>query len=181
MKKASMACLIAGALALPLAHAQEDKSNTTDPMIGKTPGTGINSSPMNRDTAPMNRDATPSRGASATMSDAAITAKVKTQLIKDHDVSAMNVNVDTASGVVTLKGHAKSRMESDKAASLARSVEGVKSVKNELVVGMADSNTSKGSSTGTGASTGNAKNALDNKPSVGKESKGERGNSEKTN
>jgi hyperosmotically inducible protein len=66
--------------------------------------------------------------------DRAITAKVKTALAKDPDVSALAVNVDTDKGVVTLKGEVKSPTERAKAAQLARNVEGVKSVNNHLTV-----------------------------------------------
>jgi osmotically-inducible protein OsmY len=67
--------------------------------------------------------------------DAAITAKIKTEFAKDKAVSAMNINVDTDNkGAVTLKGTAKSKAESDKAVSIAKSVKGVTSVKNELIV-----------------------------------------------
>ena len=66
--------------------------------------------------------------------DAAITAKVKTALAKDKDTSAMAVNVDTDKGYVTLKGEVKSASERDKAAQLARNVEGVRGVNNNLAV-----------------------------------------------
>jgi len=66
--------------------------------------------------------------------DAAITAKVKTSLAKDPDVSAMKVNVDTDKGVVTLKCEVKSDAERRKAATLAREVAGVKTVHNELSI-----------------------------------------------
>lgn len=66
--------------------------------------------------------------------DAAITAKVKTAFAKDPDVSAMKVNVDTDKGYVTLKGEVKSSAERAKAAQLARNVEGVKGVNNNLTV-----------------------------------------------
>ncbi len=149
MKKASMACLIAGALALPMAaFAEGNTSNAPRTDSGRSAGT--------------------------VASDAAITAKVKTQLIKDRDVSAMNINVDTDNGVVTLRGNAKSRMEADKAASLARSVDGVKSVKNELMVSAASANTSRGSSTASGRADNNATKPLDSKPLPPKESQKER-------
>ena len=66
--------------------------------------------------------------------DAAITAKVKTAFAKDPDVSAMAVNVDTDKGYVTLKGAVKSDIERNKAARLARNIEGVKGVNNNLTV-----------------------------------------------
>ncbi len=66
--------------------------------------------------------------------DSAITAKVKTAFAKDPDVSAMKVNVDTDKGFVTLKGEVKSQTERNKAAQLARNIEGVKGVNNNLMV-----------------------------------------------
>ena len=72
---------------------------------------------------------------SENVSDAAITAKVKTEFAKDKQVSALNINVDTdAKGAVTLKGTAKSNEEKAKAESIAKSVSGVTSVKNEITV-----------------------------------------------
>ena len=69
------------------------------------------------------------------VSDAAITAKVKTELAKDKQVSALMINVDTDNkGVVTLKGTAKSKEEAAKAESIAKKVDGVTSVKNEIQV-----------------------------------------------
>ena len=69
------------------------------------------------------------------VSDASITAKVKTEFAKDKAVSALKINVDTDNkGVVTLKGTAKSKEEAAKAESIAKSVKGVTSVKNEITV-----------------------------------------------
>jgi osmotically-inducible protein OsmY len=66
--------------------------------------------------------------------DAAVTTKIKAEYAKDKAVSAMNISVNTDHGVVTLTGNAKSKAESDKAESLAKSTKGVTSVKNELKV-----------------------------------------------
>ena len=67
--------------------------------------------------------------------DAVITTKIKAAMAKDKDVSAMSIKVDTDNnGVVQLSGTAKSKMESDKAATIARGVEGVTSVKNNIQV-----------------------------------------------
>src|SRR6186997_3240405 len=68
-------------------------------------------------------------------SDAAITTKVKAAYAKDKDVSMMNIKVDTDyKGVVTLSGTAKSQMEADKAVTLAKDVNGVTSVTNNIKV-----------------------------------------------
>jgi hyperosmotically inducible protein len=67
--------------------------------------------------------------------DSVITAKIKAEMAKDKQVSAMNIKVDTDhNGVVTLSGKASSRQEADKAVLLARSVKGVTSVENYIQV-----------------------------------------------
>jgi hyperosmotically inducible protein len=66
--------------------------------------------------------------------DAAITGKVKTVLIADPDIKALQIDVDTKNGVVTLSGAADSAAHSDKASADARGVDGVKSVDNKLTV-----------------------------------------------
>ena len=63
-----------------------------------------------------------------------ITTKVKALYATDKDVSFRTVEVKTVNGVVHLGGTAKSKAEADKAASMARDVDGVKSVKNEIRV-----------------------------------------------
>ena len=66
--------------------------------------------------------------------DAMITGKVKTALIADTDVKALKIDVDTKNGVVSLTGTADSAAHSDKATSVARGIDGVKSVDNQLTV-----------------------------------------------
>ncbi|MNC96863.1 Osmotically-inducible protein Y precursor [compost metagenome] len=46
----------------------------------------------------------------------------------------MGVNVDSANGVVTLKGHVDSEDTKKRAEAVAKKVDGVSSVKNELKV-----------------------------------------------
>ncbi len=72
--------------------------------------------------------------------DAAITTKIKADYATDKQVSALNIHVDTNHGVVTLTGNAKSKAESDKAASIAKAVKGVASVKNEIRIGASAKN-----------------------------------------
>ncbi len=67
--------------------------------------------------------------------DAMITTKVKAAFAKDKVVSATDISVETDSnGMVQLSGHAKSKAEADKAVSIAKSIKGVTSVKDEIVV-----------------------------------------------
>ena len=68
------------------------------------------------------------------LDDAAITGKVKSALIADPDIQALKIDVDTKNSVVTLNGSAKSQANADKAVSIAKGVEGVKSVDNQLSV-----------------------------------------------
>lgn len=70
-----------------------------------------------------------------TVGDTTITAKIKAEMAKDKQVSALKIKVDTDNkGVVTLSGKAKSKAEADKAVSIARATKGVTSVKNDIVV-----------------------------------------------
>lgn len=66
--------------------------------------------------------------------DTVITTKVKAAYAKDKTVSALNTEVNTVNGVVTLTGTAKSKAEADQAVALARRVQGVKSVQNDIKI-----------------------------------------------
>jgi len=68
------------------------------------------------------------------MDDAAITGKVKTALIADPDVKALKIDVDTKDNVVTLNGSADTKANADKAVTIAKGIDGVKSVENRLTV-----------------------------------------------
>jgi hyperosmotically inducible protein len=66
---------------------------------------------------------------------AALTTKVKTALAKDAGFKTLGkIDVDSADGVVTLKGRVESAEAKKKAEQIAKQVDGVKSVKNELRV-----------------------------------------------
>jgi hyperosmotically inducible protein len=64
--------------------------------------------------------------------DAAITAKVKTAMIAEPGLKALQINVDTANGVVTLTGAVDSTKSLERATQVAQGVQGVKSVDNRL-------------------------------------------------
>ena len=67
--------------------------------------------------------------------DSVITAKIKAEMAKDRQVSALRIKVDTDhSGVVQLSGYAGSQSEADQAVSIAQSVKGVVSVRNDIKV-----------------------------------------------
>jgi hyperosmotically inducible periplasmic protein len=73
-------------------------------------------------------------GSEKPISDAWLTAKTKLALMADEDVSGTSINVDTSNGVVTLKGKVESEAEKAKAVEIARKIEGVKQVQDQLAV-----------------------------------------------
>ncbi len=66
--------------------------------------------------------------------DALITGKVKSLLLADTDVKGLQIDVDTHNGIVSLNGTADTAGHSDKATTIAKGVDGVKSVDNKLTV-----------------------------------------------
>ena len=66
--------------------------------------------------------------------DVAITASVSAGPLKDPDLSALKIDVDTRNGVVSMYGLAPTAAAKDRATTIARAVKGVASVNNELTV-----------------------------------------------
>ena len=67
--------------------------------------------------------------------DATLTASVKAQLVADKAANLVRVDVDTNNGVVYLNGTVESGEQKDRAEQLAKRVDGVKKVVNNLQVG----------------------------------------------
>lgn len=65
--------------------------------------------------------------------DAAITASIKADLVKDPELSALKIEVDTIQGVVTLNGVAPNESAAERAGRIAIAVKGVNSVRNHVV------------------------------------------------
>jgi osmotically-inducible protein OsmY len=72
------------------------------------------------------------KSAGSTIDDATIITKVKAKFVEDKTVSALSIHVNSYEGTVQLSGFAKSAVEAERAAELARSVNGVKMVKNDI-------------------------------------------------
>jgi len=66
--------------------------------------------------------------------DSVITTKVKAELAGDDFFKSFQISVETFKGVVQLSGFVNSQQAVDKAGQIARSVNGVTSVKNNLIV-----------------------------------------------
>jgi hyperosmotically inducible protein len=74
------------------------------------------------------------RPALADTGDSWLTAKTKISLMTAEDVGGFAIDVDTYDGVVTLHGKVTTAQEKSRAAELAKSVNGVKDVRNLLQV-----------------------------------------------
>ncbi|KHN49478.1 molecular chaperone OsmY [Pectobacterium fontis] len=74
----------------------------------------------------------PSQSVGAYADDAVITSTIKAKLLADDIVPSRKVKVETQEGVVLLSGEVDNKAQSDRAESIAKAVEGVKSVKNDL-------------------------------------------------
>lgn len=75
------------------------------------------------------------RSVGTQIDDATITAKVKLKLLEDPVTKARKIDVDTVNGVVTLTGVVETEEEIKRAIEIARKVEGVKRVVNNLKIG----------------------------------------------
>ncbi|HEY0842786.1 BON domain-containing protein [Methylotenera sp.] len=64
--------------------------------------------------------------------DSVITAKVKAAVLNDEALKSAEINVGTFKGVVQLSGFVSSESDICKAVDVARKVNGVKSVKNDM-------------------------------------------------
>ncbi|MGB7194982.1 MAG: BON domain-containing protein [Collimonas pratensis] len=73
-----------------------------------------------------------SDGVGATVTDAGITTTIKAKLMTTDGMGKSDVSVTTTNGVVTLDGAASSASAKSKAEAVAKQVEGVKSVDNNL-------------------------------------------------
>lgn len=70
----------------------------------------------------------------AYVDDTVITTQIKSRMAENKDVAATSISVETLNGTVMLSGFAKSAMEKATAEKIARDVNGVKSVKNEITI-----------------------------------------------
>lgn len=70
--------------------------------------------------------------AGAYVDDSIITTKVKTAIFNEPSLKVTEINVETFKGTVQLSGFVKSRADMSKAIEVARGVNGVTSVKNDM-------------------------------------------------
>jgi osmotically-inducible protein OsmY len=78
-----------------------------------------------------------SRGQQSTgayIDDATITSQIKSRMLENPNVAGTSISVETLNGTVMLSGFAKNTVEKDTAERIARDVNGVKTVKNQIAV-----------------------------------------------
>lgn len=66
--------------------------------------------------------------------DTAITAKIKAELIRDKELPATQIRVETMQNVVQLSGFVDTAAQKAKAGQVARQTSGVRDVKNDIIV-----------------------------------------------
>ncbi|HUR99251.1 MAG TPA: BON domain-containing protein, partial [Pyrinomonadaceae bacterium] len=85
------------------------------------------------------------------VNDSWLWVKTRASLLGTADLRESTINVDVVNDVVTLRGSVANAAQKTKAEQVAKGIDGVKSVKNELKVAANDSmtNTSGGSNSNT--------------------------------
>jgi osmotically-inducible protein OsmY len=73
-----------------------------------------------------------SEGTGEYVDDAVITSKVKAEIFNEPSLKSREINVETFKGIAQLSGFVSSQADINKAVEVARSVKGVKSVKNDM-------------------------------------------------
>jgi hypothetical protein len=104
-----------GAPAVKVPEIDTTKARQTGAAIGEKVATGANE-------------------AQHALSEMSLQTKIKSKMALDELVKASAINIDSANGVVTLKGTVGSQAERARAVQLARETAGVKSVDDRLVV-----------------------------------------------
>ena len=131
--------ILVSALFLAAPVLAQDKSSTREPSVNpnpnaeSTPRSNPSASGTESPRVPTEQDRANNREA---VSDATLTGKVKSALAADvglKTVTGINVDSDKG-GVVTLKGKVDSADMKKRAEAVAKQVNGVKSVKNQLEV-----------------------------------------------
>lgn len=84
--------------------------------------------------SPQSHKAEPARADPAAAADAALEAKVKAALAADSRLKSFAIDIHAANGAVELFGTVDAESSQEKAERIAAAVDGVKSVKNHLVL-----------------------------------------------
>jgi hyperosmotically inducible protein len=74
------------------------------------------------------------KNAKRVVKDSVITSKIKGKLLKDEGFKSLKVSVETHKGIVILSGFVKTQEQIEQSTKIASETEGVKSVKNDLIL-----------------------------------------------
>lgn len=101
-----------------------------------TQSSGATSSPRSESMSSGERSSGASTSGSAerAIDDSVITTKAKSALLADTTVKGTDINVETNRGIVSLSGMVDNDRQRDRAASIVRGIDGVKSVENKMTV-----------------------------------------------
>lgn len=84
------------------------------------------------DTRASTRDEDKGQAPGAYIDDSMITTKVKAAILNEPGLDSAEINVETYNGTVQLSGFVESQNDISRAVEVARRVEGVRSVKNDM-------------------------------------------------
>ncbi len=107
--------------------------NTLSPiLLAAALGVGMPMAAMAAEPQDMSEKSTMER-AGDYVADSALTTKVKTALLAEDDLSALDISVETHQGVVTLTGAVESDAQIELAERVVTDLDGVKDVNNRLI------------------------------------------------
>ena len=98
------------------------------------------------------------------LDDTVVTTKVKSALVADSQIKALQIKVETRKGQVQLSGFADSQAQIDRALTVAKGVQGVTGVENSMSLKLGDRTV--GAKVDDGIVTAKVKSALLADPSV---------------
>ena len=110
---------------LALAGCQKTTTTHTDSAGGTTTTTTISATPAA--SAVLDK-------AGEVALDSAVTVRIKSALLADPAIKSLKIDVETKDGVVALRGTVPSPANAERAVTVAKGVDGVKSVVNRLTV-----------------------------------------------
>ena len=130
-------------------------TNTVSTNSNRWGNANISREEYNRDRAEYERDKRSTETIGQGANDSWLWTKTRLALMTTSDLRESTIDVDAVNDVITLKGTVETAAQKTKAEQVAKGIDGVKSVKNELKVAPEDSmtNTSGGNTNTRGANT----------------------------
>ena len=125
-----MLAMICAALLLGAAGCSDERGGKT---VGQKLDSGMDTAKEKlSDSSDAIKDST--QKAATAVDDAAITTKVKAEIMRDPNLKLTDINVETNQGVVILSGVVDKPQDAERAVQIARAITDVKSVENKLAV-----------------------------------------------